>query len=195
MNLFQAANGAATFLIFSALVAGMARHFEAAKAEPFEEIAAHREMLLLGLFIVVFRIKTLIDDHRHFAEVVQDKLMARYIGFILAAGSWIFWGFAAYLLPYTIRSAKMMGTSLLISTAWIVVHVYEIMIDRERRNKEVITSLMREKWVMINLFYMTCLVAFVGWFEPVVQPGNDLPLYLLLGMLVLDIFSSRPVIQ
>lgn len=191
MNLFQAANGAATFLIFSALVAGLAKHLDGIEGSLDQYLLSHPEIIYLGLFIIVFRIKTLLDDHRHFAESYQDKNIFRYVGFILAVISWIFWGLAAYLLHSPDRASELMATSILISTTWIIVHLIEILIDRKRRNKEILTSLMREKWVLVNIGYMLCLIAHIGWFRPVIMPGGSMPLLVLLGLLLFDIITSR----
>lgn len=191
MNLFQAANGAATFLILSALVAGLAKHLDSVQDDPIRYFLLHKEVIYLGLFIVIFRIKTLLDDHRHFAESYQDKSALRYVGFILAVLSWLFWGLGAYLLTSTDRSSELMATSILISTLWIVVHVIEILIDKERRNKEVVTSVMREKWVLINIGYMFCLVAYLGWFRPIIEHGNRAALLVLLLLLAFDVLTSR----
>ena len=140
MNIFQAANGAATFLILSAIVAGLAKRLDAVQDDPLTYIISNLAIVYLGLFIIVFRIKTLLDDHRHFGESHQDKSGFRYVGFILAIISWLFGGLAAYLLPTTVRSSELMATSLLVSTLWIAVHVIEILVDSTRRNKEVLTS-------------------------------------------------------
>jgi thiamine transporter ThiT len=191
MNLFQAANGAATFLILSALVAGLARHLDGVQGSLLEYLIAHVAIAYLGIFIVIFRIKTLLDDHRHFAEPYQDKSVFRYVGFVLAILSWLFWGLAAYLVPSTVRSSELMATSILISTLWVAVHVIEILVDPERRNKEVVTSIMREKWVLVNVGYMLCLVAHVGWFRPLIAPADSTPLLVLLGLLIFDVLTSR----
>lgn len=190
MNLFQSANVGATFMILGALVAGLAKFFDNLPTPPIDYLLANKQVLYLGLFIVLFRVKTFIDDHKHFQEPLQGKNAFRYIGFMLAIISWVFWGMAAYLLVNTQRSSEIMATSILISTLWISVHVIEILVDKERRNKEILTSLIREKWVLINIFYMLLLVAHTGWFLPVIQPG-PMPLLLLLGLLLLDVITSR----
>ena len=191
MNIFQAANGAATFLILSALVGGMAKHLDTVQGSVIEHFMQNTPILYLGLFIVVFRVKTLLDDHRHFGESYQDKSALRYVGFLLAVLSWLFWALAAYVLSSTIRASELMATSLLILTLWVAVHVIEILVDPARRNKEVLTSVMREKWVLVNVGYMLCLVAHVGWFRPLIVPGASGPLLVLLGLLLFDIFTSR----
>ena len=191
MNLFQAANGAATFLILSALVGGLAKRFDSVSEDPMSNLLGHVEVIYLGLFIVIFRIKTLLDDHKHFGEPYQDNNTFRYIGFVLAIISWIFWGLAAYLLTATIRASELMATSILISTLWVAVHVIEILVDRERRNNEVMTSLVREKWVLVNIGFMLLLVTHVGWFRPVIPVGSKTPLVLLLVLLLYDVMTSR----
>lgn len=191
MNLFQAANGAATFLILSALVAGMAKHLDTVQGDLLEHFKQNIAIIYLGLFIVVFRIKTLLDDHRHFGESHQDQSAFRYVGFVLAILSWIFWGLAAYLLASPIRAGELMATSILISTLWVAVHVIEILVNPERRNKEIFTSVMREKWVLVNIGYMLCLVAYVGWFRPLIIQGASSPLIVLLVLLFFDALTSR----
>lgn len=191
MNIFQAANGAATFLILGALVPGIARHLETIDGSPVDYLLANRPIVLLGLFIVLFRIKTLLDDHKHFGEAYQDTNVFRYAGFMLAILSWIFWGLAAYLLPSTIRSSELMAVSILLSTSWVAVHVIEILVDKNRREKEAVTSLLREKWIVINVLYMLSLVGHVGWFRPVIVSGASEPLVVLLLVLAYDILTSR----
>jgi hypothetical protein len=192
MNLFQAANGAATFLILSAVVAGLAKRLDSENGDPLRYLLfEHRSIIYLGFFIVVFRIKTLLDDHRHFAELNQDKTTWRYIGFVLAVISWLFWALAGYDLPNTTRAAEFMATSILVSTCWVVVHLIEILLDPARRNSQAIVSIMREKWVLLNIAYILCLVAHVGWFEPLVATGSTSPLGVLLVALLFDILTSR----
>lgn len=191
MNIYQGANAAATFLILSAIVAGMANHFHTAAASPIELLVAQPEVALLGLFLIVFRIKTLLDDHKYFAEPYQDKSALRYFGFVLAVVFWVFLGIAGYLLPFTIRSSEILAASILVSTLWAVTHIIEINLDKGRRNSELVTCLMREKWIAINVLYMLLLVAHVGWFRPIVAEGSIGPLLLLLAVLVFDVFTSR----
>jgi hypothetical protein len=132
-----------------------------------------------------------LDDHKHFAEPQQDKSASRYVGFLLAVVSWVFWGLAAYLVSSTVRSSELMAVSILVSTLWIAVHLIEILIDKERRNAEAFTSVMREKWVIVNVLYILLLIAHVGVFCPVVQPGAKAPLVLLLALLFFDVLTSR----
>lgn len=191
MNLFQAANGAATFLILSAIVAGLAKYFEASPSSPLQSLLGQPDIILLGLFIVIFRVKTLLDEHKHFAESYQDKSNFRYVGFLLAVLSWILWGIAGYLLPNTARSSELMVASIAVSTLWVAAHVIEILTDKTRRNSEVLTSVMREKWVVVNILYILFLGSHIGWLSPVVKEKAIAPLILLLVLLLFDVVSSR----
>lgn len=191
MSIFQTANRAATFLILGAIVAGRAKQLADVQEDPIRYLLDHREIVYLGLFIILLRIKTTFDDHRHFAEVHQDQNVSRYIGFVLAILWWVFWGLAGYRLPITSRASELMAISILISTSWIVVHLIEILVDKNRRNKEVVTSLMREKWVLINIGYLLCLVGYIGWFRPLVMPGGRNALMIMLALLLFDMLTSR----
>jgi hypothetical protein len=192
LNLFQAANGAATFLILSALVAGMAKHLESTKGSPDLDLLNHPNVICLGAFLVIFRIKIFLDDHRHFGEFVQDKNWYRYAGFALAVVSWFFWALAAYLLTSTERASELLATSIMILTAWIAIHVIEILRDPDpaRGIREVATSLKRQDWVLFNVAYILCLVTHAGWFIPVIPPGQTWPLLLLFVPLALDMRTS-----
>ena len=190
MNIFQAANAAATFLILSALVAGIGKHLEGIQSSIFAYFGEHIAIVYLGVFVVVFRVKTLLDDHRHFGESYQDKSIFRYVGFFLAVLSWFFWGLAAYVLEATIRSSELMATSILVATLWVVVHLFEIATDSTRRSKEALTSVIRQKWVLLNVGYILCLVAHVGWFRPVIHQGASAPLLALLGLLFFDVATG-----
>lgn len=191
MNLFQGANASATFLILSAIVAGISQAISKTQEDPLIYLRNNLSILYLGAFIVIFRIKTLLDDHKHFGEPPQATNAFRYLGFILAVISWILWAIAAYLIANTIRSSEMMATSLLISIGWIVIHLMEILFDRERRKIEAVVSLMREKWILINAAYVMCLFGHIGFFSPLVKAGSQPALIILLGMLLLDVISSR----
>jgi hypothetical protein len=191
VNMFQSANGAATFLILSAIVGGLAKRFDGMEDDPFTYLYSHLAIIYLGLFLVVFRVKMFLDDHRHFGEQFQDKVKYRYVGFVLAVLSWLFWGLAAYLLTNPLRSSELMAAAILISTLWVGVHLIEIATDSSRRNLETLVSLIREKWILINIGYVLCLGAFLGWFRPVIAKGDLKPLYVLLLSLTFDVVTSR----
>jgi drug/metabolite transporter (DMT)-like permease len=121
----------------------------------------------------------------------RDQNVFRYIGFVLAILSWVFWALAGYLVPFTVRASELLAIGILISTSWVVVHLIEILVDRERRKNEAATSLMRQKWVLFNIGYMLCLVGYVGWYRPVIKEGASAMLLVLLAVLLVDMFASR----
>ncbi|MFZ3211098.1 MAG: CBS domain-containing protein [Terriglobales bacterium] len=45
--------------------------------------------------------------------------------------------------------------------------------------------------LLINIGYMLCLVAYVGWFRPVIVPGESRAVLVLLGLLLFDMLTSR----
>jgi len=133
VNFFQGINAAATFLILSAIVAGLARRLFDLQESPTWYLLDHLEIVYLALFIILLRIKTSLDDHKHFAEMQRDQNAFRYVGFVLAILSWVFWALAGYLVPFTVRASELLAIGILISTSWVVVHLIEILVDRERR--------------------------------------------------------------
>ena len=191
MNFFQGINAAATFLILSAIVAGLARRLFDLQESPTSYLLDHLEIVYLELFIILLRIKTSLDDHKHFAEMQRDQNVFRYVGFVLAILSWVFWALAGYLVPFTVRASELLAIGILISTSWVVVHLIEILVDRERRKNEADTSLIRQKWVLFNIGYMLCLVGYVGWYRPVIKEGTSALLLVLLAVLLVDMIASR----
>jgi len=191
VNFFQGINAAATFLILSAIVAGLARRLFDLQESPTWYLLDHLEIVYLALFIILLRIKTSLDDHKHFAEMQRDQNVFRYVGFVLAILSWVFWALAGYLVPFTVRASELLAIGILISTSWVVVHLIEILVDRERRKNEADTSLIRQKWVLFNIGYMLCLVGYVGWYRPVIKEGTSALLLVLLAVLLVDMIASR----
>ena len=63
--------------------------------------------------------------------------------------------------------------------------------DRERRETESLVSVMRERWVVINVLYMLLLVSHDGWLRPVVASGAKWTLVVLLLVLAFDVVTSR----
>jgi len=191
VNLFQSVNGGATFLILGAVVTGVGRRLLDVQDSPTWYLLEHREIAYLAIFIIVFRIKTSLDDHKHFGEKDRDQNAFRYIGFVLAILSWIFWAVAGYIVPSTVHASELLAIGILISTSWVVVHLIEILVDKDRQKNEAATSLMRQKWVLFNIGYMLCLVGYVGWYRPVIKEGTSAMLLVLLAILLIDILASR----
>ena len=191
MNLFQAANGAAAFLIFSSLVSGLAHRLSSVKGNPVCYLRGHHDLLLLGLFITIFRIKTLLDDHQYFGERRQDKILWRYLAFIVAIMSWLFWAMSAYLLSSTDKSAELMVVAIAISSFWIVLHLIEIWTNKERRAEGQWKEVLRVNWLLFNGGYALCLLGYCGLFQPVVAFESIWALIVLLVLLTFDMLTCQ----
>ena len=193
MNRYQSANSTLSFAVLAASVAGMSKWISdnPSAEDPLRLFYGHLSTLALWIFIIALKIKIWIDDHHHFGEAVQEKLPIRIFGFVLAVFSMIFFGLAGYQISAPRDSAELLFVAILISTAWIAVHLVEITVDKVRRMTEVKTSLMREKWVFINVVYCLLLAGFIGWFMPIVPPENLLCILLMFVVLVFDWATSR----
>jgi hypothetical protein len=192
MNLFQRVNIAASLAVVGVVASSLFRAITELK--PNESLLAaagqYVNPLLLALFILVFKVKTMLDDHQHFGEERQKRGGFRHLGFLFALFSWLFWIVAAYFVFSPTRAAELMIFSIAISTGWIAVHLIEMVADK-RRNQEIATSLMREKWVLFNVGYIILLGVFLGWIKPVVQPQTTAPLVILLAFFVFDYVTSK----
>lgn len=191
MNWFQGFNTASVVGVIGAIALSLFRSLESANIDTFEFLLQNKSMLLIGGFILIFKIKVALDDHQHFGESHQTMGNGyRLVGFVLACISWIFLIVAAYFFSNPIKSAENLIISLVISTSWIVVHLFEIFMDRRSR-KELIIVLMREKWILINMGYILILGIFIGWVKPLKISNDYIWLYCLLGLLLLDFLTSR----
>lgn len=191
MNMFQRINITASFLVMGALIAAFAQAASSIKGTIHEHLSGSENILLLALFIFLFKVKTMFDDHQHFGEPYQGRDGFRHVGFLLALFSWFFWGLAAYLVFQAEKAAELMIFSIGISTLWVVVHLVEIVVDKERRNSEMVISLMREKWVGINIGYILLLGVYLGWLSPLIAGGQYFSLVALLVLLAWDYLTSR----
>ena len=191
MNLFQGTNLSATAFVLGAVATGVVSGLSKWDGSVFEYLTHDHAVWLLALLIVLFRIKTTFDDHHHFAEPHQQIPKFRYPGFILAILSWLFLGLAGYFVYQPTKSAELFAIALLISLAWLVVHLLEITSDAQRRVKEVLISVTREKWALFNVIYIICLIAFLGWFKPAIEPQQIWALLVLSGFFLIDILTSR----
>lgn len=191
MNLFQRINITASLAVLGA--AGVAYYTAIASApsdQSLSRLAQEQTIpLLLTGFVLLFKVKTMLDDHQHFGEERQKQGGWRHVGFLFAIVSWFFWILAAYFLFTPSRSAELMIASVAISTAWIAVHIIELLVEG-KRGKELAVALMREKWVLFNVGYILCLATFNGLLAPVVQASTAGPLIVLLILLLTDYVSS-----
>jgi hypothetical protein len=191
MNFYQSANLGLLAAVVAGVVAGLVALFNASSGDAIQIIAEHRVPLGLLLFILMLRIKMAVDDHYHFGEEVQMKSGIRIAGFVLAVLTALSLAVAASQIIKPVNSAELTFVGILIATAWIGIHLLEITMDNKRRNTEVVISLMREKWLVINVIYCLLLAAFIGWFPSILPAGNAASLYLLYGTLAFDWVTSR----
>jgi len=195
MKLYQSINISTILFIGAALTKGLVDTFSKVNTSIYDFLVQNPSIFCLSLFILGFKIKTMLDDQQHFGEVHQDSgSIYRHLGFILAVLSWILLGIAAYYISFPKKSAELLIFSLVISTVWIAIHIIEILLDKnkERKIKEIVISLTREKWLLINIGYILLLGTYRGWLDPVIATGNIVVLYSLLGLLFIDYVTSRP---
>lgn len=193
MKVFQVLNLSAMALIMSATVFGVGR-FIYDNIEDYNGLSIlydNYSLFAFASFIVLFRLKTCIDDHSHFGEEYSGPHGYRLFGFVLAIISWILWGFAGFLASSPTHAAEFLAFSILVSTAWIAVHLREITRDHKRRNIEIFTSLLREKWIVINVLLIILLSGYAGYLAPVMLEMNDYTLIGLFLVLVFDWVTSR----
>lgn len=164
-NPFETANNAATFLIYSTLVGGAV--FAISKHDDISVLAlieTNLDAFFLFIFIALFNLKTYFDDHKYFTEPYQaDALWERGVGIVLAFLSWIFLAIAGAIIYRPESSAQLLGFAIGTSTAWIVVHIVEIIKHNERPPREQFTKLMREKWFAINLVYLLLIGLYINY--------------------------------
>ncbi len=185
-NPFETANNAATFLIYSTLVGGAV--FAISKHDDIsvlELIRTNMDAFFLFIFIALFNLKTYFDDHKYFTEPYQaDALWERGVGIVLAFLSWIFLAVAGAIIYRPESSAQLLGLAIITSTAWIAVHIIEMIRHKERPAKERLTKLMREKWFAINLVYLFLIGLYINY--PFgITPGPHWP-YTFAMLLVLS---------
>ncbi|HEX4293448.1 MAG TPA: hypothetical protein VHZ29_04885 [Rhizomicrobium sp.] len=129
MNKFQAANSTLTFAVIAACGGGMSKWIsDNPTVDVMELFRSHTAILLLWMFIILLKVKFWIDDNRYFGEDAQEKLGIRIFAFALAAFSMIFSSLAGLQIEMPNRSAELEIIGILISTAWIAVHLIEIKI-------------------------------------------------------------------
>jgi hypothetical protein len=191
MNIIQRINAAGAFLVIGSIVTGYSHYLTSFDGSVVEQILKNPDVSVLALYLLLFKIKTLLDDHKHFGEPPQKDNVFRYVGLVLAIISWIFWALAGQFLGTPARAAELMVFSLLISTSWIFVHLFEILADKQKKTAGIVTDLLREKWVYINLGYVALLGAFAGWLDPLVPKGVLWPLVALFGLLAYDFVVSK----
>lgn len=194
MTFYQIINISTILFVGTGLVKGLVDAISNTKTSTYYFLIQNLDILILSLFILAFKVKTMLDDHQYFGEEHQGiGYFFFHLGFILALFSWVFLSISAFIVNDTQKSSELIIISLAISTAWMILHLFEILLDREKRSNfsQNMISLVREKWIFINMGYILLLGTFIGWLDPVVRKGNITSLYLLSGLLFIDFLTSR----
>ncbi|MET1257188.1 hypothetical protein [Aliikangiella maris] len=178
-NFFQRINVAATFLIVAALVKGIVDGLKgyADSNSVLKYFSANLDISILAVFVLFFKIKMMIDDHHHFSEENQGTSGYRWAGFFLAFVVWVFIALSGYFIHNAIRSAELLSLSLLLSIGWIAIHLKEIT-KKTPVSTDAVIAQIRQKWVLLNVAYIVCLVSYIGWLEPIVKSGEIILLWL-----------------
>jgi hypothetical protein len=190
-NAFQQLNLGVTILIVSCIAYGLLPTINHSLTAG--DTVGDLNSYLLAIFLLAFKVKTFLDDHKHFGDAHhEESKVSRMIGLLLAMGSWVFWAAAGYDVASPVLSAKAAIGSLGISSAWIFVHLAEMWLDARRRRHEGRTQQVRIAWFWVNLIYMMLLAEFVGFPVLHTSPGHGVFLVVLNVILVTDFVMSRP---
>jgi hypothetical protein len=158
LNIIQTLNSAASFAIFSALIAGLVRIFDSSDQIPLSELVERADGLLLALFIVLFRVKMHFDDNEYFAKKFdKDVTPIRYFGIVLAIIVWITMAVSAGTVDKPEVSAWFLLASTLVSTLWITTDIADMFVVTNKED----TRLQRLAWISTNIVYCLCLLLFI----------------------------------
>jgi len=159
MNPLQAINSAASFAIFSALIAGLVRMFDVDDDILWSSVVHNFDAFLLAVFIVLFRIKMHFDDHRYFATADLDIGHFQYMGVVLAILVWIEMAVSAGTVDRPKVSAWFLLISLLTSSIWIFTHFAQLVSLQNDDSRP--TILQRLSWATFNMIYCMALGSYI----------------------------------
>ena len=174
MNLFQRVSVSGAFLVITALVAGLGFSIrdahDAGVNDPYTYLSVHYDTVLVALILLTTRLKFLLDNHGYFADFQQDKLYARLIGFLLATVCWILYGVAATTILKPVSSLEVMALGIIVSSLWLVVHVWEVIRIRNANGKIGSLQLHKNqwpdyqfKWIIFNIIYLFIIALYTGY--------------------------------
>lgn len=161
-NLFQSINQGAFVSTTIALVQGTKDSYAGASGNWQSFLHNNHELIAFSLFYIFLRVKITFDDHKHFAEAVDDPHERRFrdVGYFLAILAFAVWALSGVVAKDVKFAAGVLGVSLLISTMWIFIHVARILTSsatgHEAKRQETIRAL-RLKWIYINIAYIALL--------------------------------------
>jgi hypothetical protein len=190
LNIIQTLNSAASFAIFSALIAGLVRIFDVSDSITLSELIQRADGLLLALFVVLFRIKMHFDDNEYFASFNKHTSPLRYFGVVLAIIVWISMAVSAGTVDRPEVSAWFLLVSLLVSTLWIATHIADMFVVDDDTSKN--TSWQRLAWITSNIVYCLCLALFIAAVDGnYTITARSLLILSMIGILILEKVLSK----
>jgi hypothetical protein len=154
--MYQTMNNGASFMIFSALLAGIYKLLGDADIS-WKLLSTNADSVFLAIFIIFFRVKMHMDDHEYFEHFKKELNKYKYLGLIFALTIWFLMAFSGYYLRYPETSCHLLALAFGFSTIWIVLHLMEI----SRENTDSIANRfirnLRHRWIIINVSYIILL--------------------------------------
>ena len=185
MNSFQSFNLSATIAILLLVPVGLHENFNE-YSSTVAYLTQNVEAVVLAAFMVLFKLKSHLDDHQYFGEIEDNKAGAiRYTEFAIGTISWIVFGLAAIDAAEPKRAAELLIVAFLISTLWVFVHLTQMY--QLPRSSEQGSAVKRLSWVLFNIGYVLALLGFIlssaeyHWVS----------LLLLMALLTIDIIFSK----
>jgi hypothetical protein len=160
VNPLQSINLAALAATLAAVVAGILKTFSDTQTINVSFIIGNSDSILLGVSIVLFRLKMALDDHKYFGDPERDENAYRAFGFVMAIFFWICFTIAGYLLNRPEEASKVLVAAYLLSFIWIGVHLLEIGSDEQRRISQRMIAVLRHKWIITNGIYGLMLILY-----------------------------------
>lgn len=144
--------------------------------------------ILIGIFLVFLRGKMMHDDSGYFQDIDAGKFETDWgsiavlkIGLLSGYLSWLLWAPGIYTLDEPEKSSVFFGTSLLISTAWLVSDI----VTRKGLDKR------RAWWVVLNLIYIAGFVVIFWGGVPPSLPAAIMVFFLFVDWVTNDPFASH----
>jgi hypothetical protein len=198
LNIYQTLNNAGSALIFAGVLAGTWKLLGDSDITP-AFLLSHADSIFMLVFIVFFRIKMHLDDHKYFGTFTGNVSQSMYTGFILAVGIWFLMALAAGTVKYPETSAAILAISFAISTVWIVLHLREVAKIRVGSRDDRSVTQLRYNWITVNMLYIILLVLYNQEGDILITVHGyhvDLSkwgfILLMIGVMALDHFFSKP---
>lgn len=154
--MYTTMNNSASFMIFAALLTGLYKLVGDADIS-LELLSKEADSIFLAIFLIFYRLKMHIDDHKYFKNFEDELDRFKHLGLVLAITIWFLLAFAGYYLKYPETSCHLIALSFAISTIWIALHLMEISKNNASSLTERLIQNLRQKWIIINVVYMILL--------------------------------------